>query len=275
VQAADSRAPISPSAALEAARRDLISETTRGTAGRAALECYADRVDTLLQRLFFEAPAPAQPVAVIALGGYGRRHLTLHSDVDVLVLFERSIGGDDERFLRGLLHPLWDLPLVVGHQVRELGDFTRLETDNPEFLLALLDARRVVGDPGLYARFLSAFHRPEAHAEILDLLQTLIDERHAKFNGTIYQLEPDTKDSPGALRDLLAARTIARLSDPALLGHGPADPARLDEAEDFLFRVRSIVHHERNRNQNVLSHDLQEKSSQMLGYTGAQPQQRV
>jgi len=271
----NSRLTISPSTALEAARQELIEETTRGAAGRAALECYADRVDTLLQRLFFEAPPPSQPVVIIALGGYGRRHLTLHSDVDFLVLFERTLGADEELFVRGFLHPLWDLPLVVGHQVRELGEFARLETDNPEFLLALLDARRLVGDPGLYSRFLSAFHRPDAHASILDLLQTLIDERHAKFNGTLYQLEPDTKDAPGALRDLLAVRTIARLTDPALLGYGPADPARLDEAEDFLFRVRSIVHHERRRNQNLLSHELQEKASQMLGYAGAQPRQRV
>jgi [protein-PII] uridylyltransferase len=159
--------------------------------------------------------------------------------------------------------------------VRELGDFARLETDNPEFLLALLDARRVVGDPGLYSRFLAAFHRPEAHAAILELLKTLIDERHAKFNSTLYQLEPDTKDAPGALRDLLAVRTIARLTDPTLLGHGPSDPARLDEAEDFLFRIRSIVHLERNRNQNTLTHELQEKAALLLGYTGAQPQQRV
>ena len=232
--------------------------------GSGGAERYADRVDTLLQRLFRAARRPRR-----ALGGYGRRHLTLHSDVDVLVLFDGPIGPDEERFLRGFLHPLWDLPLVVGHQVRELADFARLETDNPEFLLALLDARRVVGDPALYTQFLAAFHRPEAHASILELLQQLIDERHAKFNGTLYQLEPDTKDAPGALRDLLAVRTIARLTDPALLGHGPADPARLDEAEDFLLRVRSIVHLERKRNQNVLSHELQEKAAQTLGYAGA------
>src|SRR5581483_11996360 len=140
---------------------------------------------------------------------------------------------------------------------------------------ALLDARRVVGDPGLYNRFLAAFHRPETHAAVLDMLQQLIDDRHARFNRTPYQLEPDTKDAPGALRDLLAVRTIARLTDPALLGNGPADPARLDEAEDFLFRVRSILHLERNRNQNVLSHDLQEKLAQQLGYPGREPQQRV
>src|SRR3954463_3814940 len=106
--------------ALDAARQELIDDTVRGIAGRAAAERYADRVDTLLQRLFFQAAAPPSPVAIVALGGYGRRHLTLHSDVDVLVLFEGPIGADEETFLRGFLHPLWDLPqLVVGHQVRE------------------------------------------------------------------------------------------------------------------------------------------------------------
>ena len=267
--------PPQPVSALDAARQELIRQTARGAGDRTALECYADRVDTLLQRLYFEAPSAPQPVAIAALGGYGRRHLTLYSDVDVLVLFERSIGADDERFLRGFLTPLWDLPLVVGHQVRELADFDTLETDNPEFLLALLDARRVVGDPALYSRFLAAFHRPESHAAIFELLLKLIDDRHAKFNGTPYQLEPDTKDAPGALRDLLAVRTIARLTDPALLGNGPAEPARLDEAEDLLFRIRSILHLERHRNYNLLSHELQEKASQILGYAGAQPQQRV
>ena len=274
MDATNSASAAGTAAALDAARQELIQDTIRGCAGRVAAERYADRVDTLLQRLFFDTPPAAQPVAILALGGYGRRHLTLHSDVDILVLFEGSIGADDERFLNGFLNPLWDLPLVVGHQVRELADFARLETDNPEFLLALLDARRVVGDPALHSRFVAAFHRPDTHASILELLQHLIDERHARFNGTLYQLEPDTKDAPGALRDLLAVRTIARLTDPGLLGRGPADPARLDDAEDFLLRVRSVVHLERKRNQNVLSHELQETAAQALGYPG-EPQQRV
>src|SRR5262249_30052530 len=125
---------------LEVARGELIAETIAGSAGYRAAERYADRIDTLLQQLFFGAPAAAQAVAIVALGGYGRRHLLLYSDVDVLVLFERAMGTDDERFLRGFLHPLWDLQLQVGHQVREVGDFARLESDNPEFSLALLDA---------------------------------------------------------------------------------------------------------------------------------------
>ena len=84
--------PVStPATALESARQELIQDTVRGAAGRAATERYSDRIDALLQRLFADAPPAGQPVAAFALGGYGRRHLCLHSDVDVLVLFEGPI----------------------------------------------------------------------------------------------------------------------------------------------------------------------------------------
>ena len=99
---------------------------------------------------------------VLALGGYGRRHLCLHSDVDLLVLFAGPLDASDEGRLGKFLHPLWDLGLVVGHQVRELKDFAGIEADNPEFLLALLDARPVAGDRDLFDRFTTSFHRADA-----------------------------------------------------------------------------------------------------------------
>ena len=106
-------------------------------------------------------------------------------------------------------------------------------------------------------------------------LLELIDARHAGFNATLYQLEPDVKEAPGALRDLTAARTIAMLTDPLLLRRGPADPARVDQAEDFLLRVRSTLHLNAGRNQNTLSHEMQERTADLLGYPGAEPRQRV
>src|SRR5687767_14711383 len=261
-------------AAFDAARAELKADVLRGAGGRGALERYSDRVDALLRSLFTEA-GPTDNVAVLALGGYGRRHLCLHSDIDLLVLFGGRIGPSEERFLRGFLHPLWDLGVVVGHQVRELDEFADLETDNPEFLLALLDARLVAGAVPLYERLGAMFHRPATHAYIVRSLLKLIEERHTKFNATLYQLEPDVKEAPGALRDVMAARTIASQTDPLLLRRGPADPGRFEDAEDFLLRVRSILHLEAGRNQNVLNHELQEKTADVLGYPGAQPQQRV
>jgi [protein-PII] uridylyltransferase len=268
-------ADLPPRAALEAARDELRADTLRGAAGRAALERYSARVDAILRRLYADAGAEGTSVAVHAVGGYGRRHLCLYSDIDLLVLFRSAIGSAEERFLRAFLHPLWDLGVVVGHQVRELADFNHLETDNPEFLLALLDARPVAGGRDLFDRFGSAFHTSTTHAFILKSLLELIEQRHAAFNGTLYQLEPDVKDAPGALRDLAAARTIALLTDPLLLRRGPADPARFDDAEDFLLRVRSTLHLEGERNQNVLSHELQERTADVLGYPGAEPRMQV
>src|SRR5262245_8930367 len=212
--------------AFDAARSELEADALRGAGGRAALERYSDRVDAMLRQLFAEvAPSDAQ-IAVLALGGYGRRHLCLQSDIDLLVLFGGRIGADEEQFLRRFLNPLWDLGVVVGHQVRELDDFNRLEADNPEFLLALLDARPVAGVRSLFDRFGVLFHTASAHASILRSLLELIGQRHAAFNDTLYQLEPDVKEAPGALRDLTATRTIAMLTDPLLLRRGPSGSLR-------------------------------------------------
>ena len=72
-------------AAFEAARAELKADVRRGGGGRGALERYSDRVDAMLRQLFNEA-VPPDDVAVLALGGYGRRHLCLHSDIDLLSL---------------------------------------------------------------------------------------------------------------------------------------------------------------------------------------------
>jgi [protein-PII] uridylyltransferase len=260
---------------FNAARLELKADILRGAGGRTALERYSDRVDALLRQLFAEAQGSSVSVAIVALGGYGRRHLCVHSDIDLLVLFGGRIAAAEERFVRGFLHPLWDLGVVIGHQVRELDEFSRLETDNPEFLLALLDARPVAGARQLFDRFGALFHVAATHAFILKSLLQLVEERHARFNDTLYQLEPDVKEAPGALRDLAATRTIAMLTDPLLLRRGPADAARVDEAEDFLLRVRSTLHLEAGRNQNVLSHEMQERTAHLLGYPGTGHAQRV
>src|SRR5688572_8810573 len=159
--------------ALQGARAELRADIKRGTGGRNSLERYSDRVDALLRRLVAEAPKPGCPVAVVAIGGFGRRHLCLHSDLDLLVLFGGRIGEGEEAFLRALLHPLWDAGVVVGHQVRELDDFDTLERDNPEFLLALVDARHVAGSRELFDRWHDSFHDATAHAVIIESLYQL------------------------------------------------------------------------------------------------------
>ena len=163
-----------------------------------------------------------RPFAVCALGGYGRRALCLHSDIDLLVVFDGEIGPAEERLVKALLHPLWDLQLTVGHQIREVDDLDLLDHDNPTLMLALLDARLLAGDAQVFRRV--RHHLPRAGRgsarDWLDALRTLTTERHAEFNDTFYQLEPDVKESPGGLRDVAAIHTIRMLAGEGRMSHG-------------------------------------------------------
>ena len=261
---------------LATARDELTVETRRAHAGLPTIARYTDRVDAIIRRIHETVrEASNHPLALIAVGGYGRRHLCLHSDIDLLAIVDGSIGAAEERAIKAILHPLWDLRLDVGHQVRELGDFNTVESDNPEFLVALLDARFLAGKRGVFERFRAACLGIESpwREPMLASLLDLVRQRHTQFNHTQYHLEPDVKDSPGALRDISAIREISALSATARKADVPV--GRVREAEDFLLRVRSILHLERGRNLNILSHELQESTAVLFGSPGDQPHAQV
>lgn len=260
---------------LATARRQFIADVERGLGGRAAHARFADRMDDLVRQVVGTTTTAEAPWVVCAMGGYGRRTLCLHSDIDLLVVFDGRIGRTEERFVRDVLHPLWDLDLVVGQQVRTLADFAEAEADNPEFLLALEDVRPVAGDHAVFETLDARVRHPDAawRQSLLAGLRRLTGERYADHNDTIYQLEPDLKNAPGGLRDLAAARVLTALCDESTAATIEED--RLDQAENFLLRVRSVLHLEAGRNMNVLSHTLQERAAERLRIPGAGPQQRV
>ncbi len=252
--------------ALRDARNELIAETRLARGGLGALKEYTARLDGLIRRIYADARQYTDTrVALIAIGGYGRRHMCLHSDVDLLFVFDGAVAAAEERMLKATLHPLWDLKLDLGHHVRELADVDKVETNNPTYLIAIRHARFVDGDHDLFRRFTNAALRPGSRwAEpTLSALRDLTRQRHTQFNHTLYQLEPDIKDAPGTLRDVTAAQLIGPLSGTSTVP--PYDTGRLEEAEDFMLRLRSILHLERGRNLNVLSHELQETAATLFG----------
>ena len=148
---------------------------------------------------------------------------------------------------------------------------------NPEYLLSLMDLRPLAGDRDLIDQ-LQAVMKSSAPAwrpQILDALVTLTDQRHSEFHDTLYQLEPDVKDGPGALRDVWATRMLLRLGgDRRRVARGTS-PDRLSDAEEFLMRIRSGLHLDTGRNVNVLSYELQEKAVDRLRYAGPDMRRRV
>ena len=249
-----------------------------GEAGLAVLAHYSDRIDGLVRELAERVLADSPtPIVVCALGGYGRRTLCLQSDLDLLIVTGGPIGPAEELAVSRFLQPLWDLRLTLGHHVRELADFDTVESDNPELLLALLDLRFLAGSEPVFASLTRALETTlpaRADATVPALLE-LIAARYDRFNGTIYQLEPDVKEAPGGLRDIEAVRVLRQLRPRLFVPRSDIDPERLREAEELLFRIRSLVHVISGRNVNVLTHELQEAVAEPLGYAAPVPQRRV
>lgn len=263
--------------ALRQAHDEFASNADRGAGGRRAHQRLAEALDGILGTIAGKAvPAGTSGLALVAIGGYGRRAQCLHSDVDLLLLFAGPIGEAEERQVNAVLMPLWDLKLAVGHHVRSLVDFDQIETDNPEYLLALQTARFVAGDREVFEGMRSRIdaHREAFNEMVIEALLQLGDERHGRFNRTPYQLEPDIKEAPGGLRDIEAARMLHALAG-ARSGADDTELDRLDQAEDTFLRIRAILHREQGRNLNVLTYDLQESVADRLRYPGAQRQQRV
>ncbi len=266
------------SATFAAARQEYIAAARQGRAGRDVQARYASQADLLVQQLAEQAREhTGASLAVCALGGYGRRALSLHSDIDLLLLFEETIAPAEERFINAILQPLWDLGLTIGHHVREFAEFDEPDTSNTEFLIALLDVRLIAGDERLFQRLQTwtSTSVERSGRVILDALLQLVDERYATFNGTLYQLEPDLKSAPGGLRDIAAVRHIRALQPASFEGDAERTLRSIQDAEDFLLRARSVLHVELGRDVNVLSHDLQEKVADAFGTEGRQVQQRV
>jgi len=172
----------------------------------AALEQRTTMADALVleayrQHLF---PVRSNGLALLAVGGYGRRQLFPFSDVDLLLLFQNDDLATSIRApIAAFLQQLWDAGLRLSHSVRTPVECSELHAENIELTISLLDQRFLTGDPAIYAALLERLPR-FVHGQRDHLIRDLsrhARERHAKYANTVYHLEPNLKEAPGGLRD--------------------------------------------------------------------------
>jgi [protein-PII] uridylyltransferase len=217
-------------------------------------------VDDTVRGLAEELP---DSVAMVALGGYGRRLLLPGSDVDLMVLHEgvQRIGETAER----LFYPLWDAGISLGHAVRTVDESLDEARTRLDVACSLLDARWVAGDRGaveeLRAGVLAELRN--APERFLSRLREDAEARHRRFPAVSMALEPDLKEGAGGLRDLQSVRWAVRVAGSALLVR---QAAVLDEAEEFMVRVRSALHLEAGRRTDRLVAPYQPAIAAAFGY---------
>jgi [protein-PII] uridylyltransferase len=253
-----------------------------GASGPATLRKRSDAIDALVLHLWQVVLARdsgmAKGIALVAVGGYGRRELFPYSDVDLLFLLdpklsERVIEATIKDPVRRMSQSLWDCGLRISPVTRKLSECEKFDPENTEFALALLDQRFLCGDEDLYNRLgsnvLPKFFERERDA-ILRRLAEITVARHAKYGGTLFHLEPNIKDCPGGLRDVHVCGWVSRLlqagKKPAETGTshveaGPEQNSEFQEAVAFLQLLRCFLHFRHERDDNTLDWQAQDAAA--------------
>ena len=241
--------------------RQRIRQQFEADAGSSSTpRALCELADRNLQRVFSEVlrvhNGEAQGLSLLAMGGYGRRLLFPYSGLDILFLFgNKKAEAEFRPLIKEFSRVLWDLGFRVSSAGRTIDECKRIEEDNAEFHLALLDRRFLSGDSNLFERLdtkiLPGSER-QARPFLLAQLDRLTKDRLSRYGNTIYHLEPNVKEAPGGLRDYQATVWLQTI-------RGESKDARtaIAKAVDFLNDIRCFLHYSNGRNDNTLTYELQ------------------
>lgn len=239
--------------------RERFLET--GDAG-AALESRSFLAEEQVSTAFsqYVSSSSSSGVALLGVGGFGRRELFPYSDIDICILVENEKVADEQRpNISAFLQQLWDANLRVSQSVRTIQECCELHDQNIELNVSLLDQRFLAGDGQLYGRLdpkLTKFFETQ-RANLARHLCRLARKRHQQYHDTIYHLEPNIKEAPGGLRDLHLLEWFRKLHAP-----GMSDLPWLDsiaQARETIWQIRCHLHYFFGRDNNVLSFDAQDE----------------
>ncbi|MEY2493079.1 MAG: [protein-PII] uridylyltransferase [Verrucomicrobiota bacterium] len=257
-----------------------------GDGGREVCARRVDLVDVLLRRVFAATARIADngnsscPIAVIALGGYGRGELNPFSDVDVMFLYRekgRGVSSATSQIIEQVLYFLWDTGYKVGHSTRTIKEAIAAANADMVTKTAMLESRVVTGDRQLAQVFREQF-RVKCVAgherEYIEMRMRDQQARHAKFGNSVYLQEPNLKNGCGGLRDYQNLLWMmffkeGSLTTTHLVGKdwlSNADRGRIEAAYDFLLRVRTELHYLNERATDTLHLNMQEAIAQRLRY---------
>ncbi|MDJ0847413.1 MAG: [protein-PII] uridylyltransferase [Myxococcota bacterium] len=273
---------------LAAARQHLEHLHRSGASGQQLNETHSDLMDRLVRRLFeiaeelfFARGGEEQAdLCVLAVGGYARREMDLHSDVDLLFLYREEVSPHVRSVSERVQLWLWDAQLAVGAATRTIDETIGLADEDPTVLTGILAPRFLIGSGVLFHEFQQRVREDLVSDPARFIAEQVAaqQERHGRFGDSLYLLQPNIKEGAGGLRDYHLAYWVMLASQPAarrredflqlgLLTEG--ELYELTAGLDFLWRVRNELHLITGRKTDQLSFELQDKIASSFGYAGS------
>src|SRR5947199_2788183 len=259
-----------------------------GGRGREICMRRAELVDVLLRYVFGAASSAAArgngeaqvPLALIALGGYGRGELNPFSDVDVMLLHQQraEVSPHLAEMVNQILYLLWDSGFKVGHSTRSIKEAIAQANADMRTKTGMLESRFLAGDSELARKFREQFRARCVLGHERNYVEMRMEDqvaRHKRFGDSVYLQEPNLKSGCGGLRDYQNLLWITyfkegSLSTNQLVGKdwlSESDQRRIERAYDFLLRLRTDLHYSTGRATDVLHINLQEQIAKRLHYS--------
>ncbi len=231
------------------------------------------------------------PLALVAIGGYGRSELNPRSDIDFMFLHEGQVAASKplpylSKIVDGLLYPLWDISLKVGHSVRSLDDCVKVANGDMQAKTSLIEARLITGDKTLFDRFQKVLLAKCVNGHEGEYVAMRLEDqaaRRGRFGNSACMQEPNIKNGCGGLRDYqnllwmtlvkYHTRSLRDLQSREFINE--TERRQLEGAYDFLLRVRTEMHYHGERANDVLSKSIQPAIAFNLGYGDRSPSKRI
>ena len=252
---------------------DISRALERGVSIRQLVAARACAIDSLLSALFTWFELDKTDLALFATGGYGRSELSLHSDIDILLLAPDKISVESTSRIDSLVAILWDIGLEPALSVRSVSECLDAAHDHT-IATALLEARLLIGNDALQKLPYDIVNQLWSQRRFFDAKINEAKSRYLQHNATEFNLEPNIKTAPGALRDIHIIGWVTKryfrinklydLVQQDFLTEKEFD--ELSAAEGFLWQIRHHLHELTGRNENKLLFDYQRDIAQRMGY---------
>lgn len=229
---------------------------------------------TVLRQMFgnYIPMRSSVPIAIIALGSYGREQLAVHSDIDLMIVFKKCPGYNTDAIIEKLLYLAWDAGLKLGHRVHEVDDIEKAASEDITIRTSFMEARLIIGSPFTWHASQQAFTNIR-RTEPKEYILAKIEEAHTRRHKYPTSMQPNIKEGVGGLRDSNLLFWLASTRYGVSTQKELIDTVFTEEefreyriALELLFRVRSALHLVSNKQQDQLTLDHMPRIAQMLGF---------
>ncbi len=232
--------------------------------------------DDCLQTIFASFFPNTENIVLFAVGGYGRKELFPHSDLDLFVLVRKEVLPLYKTQIEQFIQFLWDCGLKIGIAVRNLAETLTQAQQDITIATNLLERRFLCGDSAFSKELTCVLAQAETWSPVafFDAKVAEQQKRYQRFHHTSYNLEPDLKYNLGGLRDLhllywLALRDTGTKNLEQLLAKNwinQEEYQQVKQSQQFLFRLRYALHLLNARPNDRLYFEHQKQLAAFLGY---------